>query len=97
MSEVKISFRTSLKDLPGDIKLLISDIANNLQLEANNSRAASDSLSQGRCSRTISSLEDMKKDMKKIESRIEDCISILRQYESYMTLDTSEAEPDEER
>tara|TARA_R110000824_G_scaffold271226_1_gene459734 strand:+ start:2934 stop:3239 length:306 start_codon:yes stop_codon:yes gene_type:complete len=97
MSEVKISFRTSLKDLPGDIRLLISDIGNSLQIEANNSKHASDSLGHGQCSRTLSSLENTRKDMRKIELRIEDCISILRQYEKYMTPEEPEADPNEER
>lgn len=85
-SEVKISFRTSMKDLPEDMKLLLKDVEQRLIDVSNDTKNSSNLLTGGDYGRVLYMLEQSRDKLDKTNKRLSDCMSILAQYNDYMGL-----------
>ena len=104
-SNVRISFATMLEDVPREVHVLLSDIRQRLRdTEDESLLDISDSLQRSSkvsdCNEAIVALESARKELAKIDTRMEDCMNILYQYcsavDSAPAQEPEEAPPDEE-
>ena len=106
-SNVRISFATMLEDVPREVHVLLSDIRQRLRdTEDESLLDISDSLQRSSkvsdCNEAIVALESARKELAKIDTRMEDCMNILYQYCSAVdsaaapAQEPEEAPPDEE-
>ena len=108
-SNVRISFATMLEDVPREVHVLLGDIRRRLRnTEGGSLLDISDSLERSNkvsdCNEAIVVLESARKDLAKIDTRMEDCMNILYQYcsavnpapDSAPAQEPEEAPPDEE-
>jgi hypothetical protein len=84
-SNVRISFATMLEDVPREVHVLLDDIRRRLRntedgslLDISDSLEISSKVSD--CNEAIVALESARKDLAKIDTRMEDCMNILYQY-----------------
>ncbi len=98
-SNVRISFATMLEDVPREVHVLLDDIRRRLRNTEDSSLLdISDSLERSSkvsdCNEAIVALESARKDLAKIDTRMEDCMNILYQY--CTAVDTAPAQDLEE-
>jgi len=84
-SGVKISFTTVLEDIPREVQVMIDDIRKRMRaIEDVSLSDISDSLERSGkvndCNEAIVVLDSARKNLTKIDARMEDCMSILYQY-----------------
>lgn len=92
-SEVKISFRTCMKDLPEDMKLLLKDVEQRLEGVSRDTHHSSDLLTGGNYERVLYMLGQSRDKLDKANKRLSDCMSILSQYNEYMGMGGSAGIP----
>jgi len=82
---VRISYATVLEDIPKEVEVLINDIRGRLRniedaalLDVADSLERSGKISD--CTKSIVALDSVRKNLVKIDGRLEDCVNILLQY-----------------
>ena len=98
-SGVKISFTTILEDIPREVQAMIDNVRKRMrEIEDVSLLGISDSLeSSGKvrdCNEAIVVLDSARKELSKIDARMEDCMSILHQYCNVTIPDTEPEETD---